>query len=107
MTLEQAKETLEERVKIDRTLRDKVESDFDEFCENECVAIDTVLKALQEYEKQLDLDYVRENYIPKEKVKEKIEEIISANPENQDWDGTDYTATPEEDFAIEKLEELL
>jgi hypothetical protein len=29
----------------------------------------------EEYEKQLDLDYVEENYIPKSKVKEKIEEI--------------------------------
>lgn len=30
---------------------------------------------ISKYEKQLDLDYVEENYIPKSKVKEKIEEI--------------------------------
>ena len=30
---------------------------------------------IEEYEKQLDLDYVEENYIPKLKLKEKIEEL--------------------------------
>jgi len=35
-------------------------------------AIDTALKALDKYEKQLDLDYVDKNYVPKEKVREKI-----------------------------------
>lgn len=33
---------------------------------------------IEEYEKQLDLDYVEENYIPKSKVKE----IIYPTPEN-------------------------
>lgn len=35
-------------------------------------AIETVLQVLEEYEKQLDLDYVRNNYISKDKVREKI-----------------------------------
>lgn len=34
-----------------------------------------LLKAYKEAENQLDLDYVDNNYIPKSKVKEKIEEI--------------------------------
>lgn len=34
-----------------------------------------VLKENEEYLKQLDLDYVDNNYIPKSKVKEKIEEL--------------------------------
>ena len=53
------------------------------------VVVDKVIKAIEnliarnkelekqvnEYEKQLDLDYVDTNYIPKSKVREKIEEL--------------------------------
>ena len=39
-------EKLKERVKIDRSLRNKVESDFDKFCEDECIAIETVLNLI-------------------------------------------------------------
>ncbi len=42
--------------------------------EEMAVAIETVLQALEEYQKQMDLDYVDENYISKDKIKEKIEE---------------------------------
>lgn len=34
-----------------------------------------VLKENEEYSKQLDLDYVDKNYIPKQKIKAKIEEL--------------------------------
>lgn len=47
-------EKLKERVKIDRSLRDKVESDFDKFCEDECIAIETVLKLIDEQNKVID-----------------------------------------------------
>lgn len=51
MELEKAIELLRERVEIDRYLRDgKVEGDYDRFCENECIAIETCLGKLYEYE---------------------------------------------------------
>lgn len=53
MELDRAMEILRERVKIDRQLRGgKVEDDYDEFCETECIAIETVLKELEEYKKR-------------------------------------------------------
>lgn len=33
-------------------------------------------KIVEEYDKQMDLDYVDKNYIPKQKVKHKIEELL-------------------------------
>ena len=39
------------------------------------IAIEIVLKALEKYEKQLDLDYVDKNYISKDEVRKKIDEI--------------------------------
>ena len=55
---------------------------FSAMCPLEAEAIENLIKEYKElkekqkeYEKQLDLDYVEENYIPKSKVKEKLEEI--------------------------------
>ena len=48
MNLENAKYILYDYVKRDRQLRDnKTESDFEQFCETTCIAIETVLKALE------------------------------------------------------------
>ena len=51
--------------------------------------IDTILnlikkqqKEIEEYKKQLDLDYVEENYISKDKIKAKIEELEEAYEDN-------------------------
>lgn len=63
MTLEEAKEIVKEHCMYESPVEDVEE------------AIETVLKTLEEYEKQLDLDYVRENYIPKEEVRNKMEEM--------------------------------
>lgn len=44
MTLEQAIKICQERIDLDRSMRDgKVESDYDKFCENECLAIETLI----------------------------------------------------------------
>lgn len=44
MTLEKAIEICQARIDLDRSMRDnKVESDYDEFCENECMAIETLI----------------------------------------------------------------
>ena len=47
-------EKLKERVKIDRQLRGKVESDFDKFCEDECISIETVLNLIDKQNKVID-----------------------------------------------------
>jgi hypothetical protein len=58
------------------------------------------------YEKTLE--NLQKESIWKSKIKEKIEEIIRNNPkQGEDWDGTDYEVTSEEDFAIEVLQELM
>lgn len=47
MPIEQAVEILKEFIQTDRRLRNnKVESDFDIYCEKTCVAIETVLNEL-------------------------------------------------------------
>ena len=44
MTLNKAIEICQARIDLDRNMRDnKVESDYDEFCEKECVAIETLI----------------------------------------------------------------
>ena len=44
MTLNEAIEICQTRIDLDRSMRDnKVESDYDEFCENECMAIETLI----------------------------------------------------------------
>ena len=99
MTIEEAKELLKEmkesamylRLYRDKKAQLKVE------------AIDTVLKALEaleEYEKQLDLDYVRENYIPKEKVREKIEEYDNRRKELADGHFWENESNINEDTAL-------
>lgn len=48
MKLEQAVKILKDYVELDRSVRtDRVKSDFDKFCEEKCVAIETVLKEIK------------------------------------------------------------
>ena len=63
---------------------------------------------LEEANKQLDLDYVDENYIPKQKIKDKIEELRNEKEQLRIekgvlWDSGIYKI----DLKIEILEELL
>ena len=45
MTLNEAIEICQARINLDRNMRDnKVESDYDKFCENECLAIEKLIK---------------------------------------------------------------
>lgn len=94
MSIEEDLKILQEFTELDRKLRNyKVESDYDNFCERRCVAIDHILaereadkKKIAELEAKLefyqwgDLDnlkfeeYMKE-FIPKQKVKEILIEI--------------------------------
>lgn len=83
MDIEEAIKILKEFVKQDRKMRDyKVESDYDKFCEERCIAIETVLNEL-EY-KQDDINVLQaqrdsvENQLKQAKAElEKKEAIIN------------------------------
>ena len=74
----------------------------------ELIVLDDI-KNLIEYvdrvENELDLDYVDRNFIPKEKVEQKIDEIEKAYEDSKDKNGESQYYYP--DYAIAKLEELL
>lgn len=103
MDIEEDLKILQEFTELDRKLRNyKVASDYDNFCERRCVAIDHILaereedkKRIEELEAKLefkqwgDLDNIRfeeymKEFIPKQKIKDKIDEII------EDKDGKYY-----------------
>ena len=123
MDIEEDIKILQEFTELDRKLRNyKVESDYDNFCERRCVAIDHILAEREEDKKKIaeleaklefyqwgDLDnlkfeeYMKE-FIPKQKVKDKIEEI-KEDKESKYFDK--FLMTRDIDYAIEILEELL
>lgn len=94
MDIEEDLKILQEFTELDRKLRNyKVESDYDNFCERRCVAITHILAEREENKKKIaeleaklefyqwgDLDnlkfeeYMKE-FIPKQKVKEGLEDI--------------------------------
>lgn len=68
MTLDKALEICRQRVSIDRRMRENIPvekfNDYDKFCENECIAIETLINALQ---CRKALDNLKEGfYNPKE-----------------------------------------
>lgn len=72
--------------------------------------IDKLQKENEEYSKQIDLDYVDDNYIAKQKIKEKIEELSQyykkeIYPSLYQW--SDITITEHYDEMIALLQELL
>jgi hypothetical protein len=69
MTLEEAKQMLKSYAGMTNKLTDNQgRPKLDQ-------AIEMILKALEEYEKQLDLDYIEENYIPKELIKDYLNKM--------------------------------
>ena len=55
MSEEEAIERLKERVKLDRKIRNnKIESDYEQFCENECQAIETILNITENQQKEIE-----------------------------------------------------
>lgn len=93
MDIEEDIKILNEYINIDRKMRNNnQESDYDKFCERQCIAIENLLAEREEDKKKIaeleaklefyqwgDLDnlkfeeYMKE-FMPKQKVKEKIEE---------------------------------
>lgn len=95
MDIEEDLKILQEFTELDRKLRNyKVESDYDKFCERQCIAIENLLAEREEDKKKIaeleaklefyqwgDLDnlkfeeYMKE-FIPKQKVKDLKESIV-------------------------------
>ena len=96
MDIEEDLKILQEFTELDRKLRNyKVESDYDNFCERRCVAIEHILAEREEDKKRIaeleaklefyqwgDLDnlkfeeYMKE-FIPKQKVKDNFNKLIT------------------------------
>lgn len=94
MDIEEDIKILNEYINIDRKMRNNnQESDYEKFCERQCIAIEHVLAEREEDKKRIEelevleddlknkrIAYVdtpefEENYIPKQKVKEEIEAL--------------------------------
>lgn len=98
MDIEEDIKILQEFTELDRKLRNyKVESDYDNFCERRCVAIDHILAEREEDKKRIKelevleddlkdkriayidtLEFEKE-FIPKQKVKEELEKAKKEN----------------------------
>lgn len=98
MDIEEDSKILQEFTELDRKLRNyKVESDYDNFCERRCVAIDHILAEREEYKKRIkelevleddlkdkrivyvDTPEFEEKFIAKQKIKEELEEAEKEN----------------------------
>lgn len=84
--MEEAIAVLEKRVEIDRALRDgSVESDYDKFCENECLAIEKVINGYRKVINGEDIlkEAVKENLEFKEYMRELEEKLDSSRKANE------------------------
>lgn len=98
MDIEEDIKILQEFTELDRKLRNyKVESDYDNFCERRCVAIDHILAEREEDKKRIkelevleddlkdkrivyvDTPEFEEKFISKQKVKEELEKAKKEN----------------------------
>lgn len=75
----EATRLLRERVKVDRSLRDKVESDFDKFCENECIAIETVLDLIERQSKVIEEIKNLDKMLMYDKYENDYKDVIDAS----------------------------
>ena len=82
--IEEAVKTMEHWVEYEKNNKDKINKADELIYIQETILSDykrilkineVLLKENEEYSKQLDLDYVDKNYIPKQKIKAKIEEL--------------------------------
>ena len=123
MDIEEDIKILNEYINIDRKMRNNnQESDYDKFCERQCIAIENLLAEREEDKKRIkelevleddlkdkrivyvDTPEFEEKFIAKQKVKDKIEEI-KEDKESKYFDK--FLMTRDIDYAIEILEELL
>ena len=125
MDIEEDLKILQEFTELDRKLRNyKVESDYDNFCERRCVAIDHILAEREEDKKKIaeleaklefyqwgDLDnlkfeeYMKE-FIPKQKIKDLLTEIQEEYNEVQEQFDCIWNKKSKDDYDRYKLQEF-
>lgn len=126
MDIEEDLKLLQEFTELDRKLRNyKVESDYDNFCERRCLAIDHILaereadkKKIEELEAKLefyqwgDLDnlkfeeYMKE-FILKQKVKDNFNKLITRIKEFKDPERKKYFSIEQIIYLLEQFENKL
>ncbi len=116
MKLEEAKEKLLfMKSQLNELIKRNAEIDDSGIDDETASAIDTVLDELdrlqkenEEYSKQLDLDYVNKNFVRKDKIREKIEEIKEEDLELRETDSEGDIVTKCEQIAVlNSLHDLL
>lgn len=119
MDIEEDIKILQEFTELDRKLRNyKVESDYDNFCERRCVAIDHILAEREEDKKRIkelevleddlkdkrivyvDTPEFEEKFIAKQKVKDNFNKLITRIKEFKNPERKKY-------FSIEQIIYLL
>ena len=126
MDIEEDLKILQEFTELDRKLRNyKVESDYDNFCERRCVAIEHILAEREEDKKRIaeleaklefyqwgDLDnlkfeeYMKE-FIPKQKVKDNFNKLITRIKEFKDSERKKYFSIEQIIYLLEQFENKL
>lgn len=126
MDIEEDLKILQEFTELDRKLRNyKVESDYDNFCERRCVAIEHILAEREEDKKRIaeleaklefyqwgDLDnlkfeeYMKE-FIPKQKVKDNFNKLITKIKEFENSKYKEYFSTDKIIYLLEQFENKL
>lgn len=123
MDIEEDIKILQEFTELDRKLRNyKAESDYDNFCERRCVAIDHILAEREEDKKKIDklekenkeilnsrigIDLSYDDYIPKQKVKDNFNKLITRIKEFKDPERKKYFSIEQIIYLLEKFENKL
>ena len=109
MSEEEAIERLKERVKLDRKIRNnKIESDYEQFCENECQAIETILNLADKQQKEIEEKNVAINKMSKD-ISRQLKGIEKLNFENhmlKKWNEQLDKNCISKDKIKEKIEQL-
>lgn len=126
MDIEEDLKILQEFTELDRKLRNyKVESDYDNFCERRCVAIDHILAEREEDKKKIEqlevleddlkdkrIVYVdtpefEEKFIAKQKVKDNFNKLITRIKEFKDPEIKKYFSPDKIIYLLEQFENKL
>ena len=126
MDIEEDSKILQEFTELDRKLRNyKVESDYDNFCERRCVAIDHILAEREEYKKRIKelevleddlkdkriayidtLEFEKE-FIPKQKVKEEFNKLNTRIKDFKNPERKKYFSIEQIIYLLEQFENKL
>lgn len=126
MDIEEDLKILQEFTELDRKLRNyKVESDYDNFCERRCVAIDHILAEREEDKKRIkelevleddlkdkrivyvDTPEFEEKFIPKQKVKDNFNKLITRIKEFKNPERKKYFSIEQIIYLLEQFENKL